>query len=167
MNDLTFPSDWSDDEQLRWKTMAEKCAHWREEGKIVVFATGVFDLFHQEHKNFLRKARQAGDILIVGIETDSRVQVLKGKDRPINKQDERLQQVQNFSAVTEAILLPKEFSRPEHHKALIALIRPNILAVSSHSDHQDKKRAILEAFGGTLKVVHEHNPSVSTTQLLA
>ena len=162
-----MPTDWSQEEIASWSAIAEEVDTWKNEGKVVVFATGVFDLFHTEHQLFLQKARAAGDVLIVGVETDERVRRMKGSGRPYHSEITRLSQVSDHPAVDKALLLPKNFDRPEHHRGIIALLRPSILAVSRHSDHQDKKRAILEEFGGKLEVVHEHNPSVSTTQLLA
>ena len=47
-------------------------------GKRIVLATGVFDLFHEEHGNYLHKAKQAGDVLVVTIESDARAGV-KGR----------------------------------------------------------------------------------------
>ncbi|MCD8484030.1 adenylyltransferase/cytidyltransferase family protein [Candidatus Woesebacteria bacterium] len=136
-------------------------------GKKVVFVTGVFDVLHSEHRRFLERAQAAGDVLVVGIETDQRVREMKGPDRPRDNESTRLKKVSDLPTVDAAALLPVAFRKPEHYRAIIDLLRPNSLAVSSHSPHQDKKQAILEAFGGTLEVVHEHNPLVSTTQILA
>jgi len=65
----------------------------RSEKQTVVLVTGVFDIFHSEHKVFLQKAKQAGDILLVGIESDVRVTQIKGPGRPINSQQKRQQRV--------------------------------------------------------------------------
>lgn len=164
---MVFPIDWSSKERARWQKIAEQCSEWKKNNKTIVLATGVFDLFHQEHQKFLQKAKSAGDFLVVGVESDSRVQKIKGIGRPIHKAQQRLQQVSDFPSVDLVALLPEKFNRPEHHRALIALLEPDVLAVSSHSTHQEKKQAILHEFGGTLKVVHKHNPSISTTQILA
>lgn len=167
MSRASLPTDWSSQEISLWESLARQIQSWKDAGKTVVLATGVFDIFHGEHKKFLEKAKLAGDILVVGIESDQRVRELKGEGRPIYSAEHRIRQVQEFPAVDSVGVLPEKFSSPEHHRAIISLLRPDILAVSSHSAHQDRKRAILEEFGGTLKVVHEHNPSVSTTQILA
>jgi D-beta-D-heptose 7-phosphate kinase/D-beta-D-heptose 1-phosphate adenosyltransferase len=133
----------------------------------VVLATGVFDLLHAEHKNFLKKAKQAGEFLIVGVETDVRVKKMKGEDRPVHTLQKRMNTIETLPYVDAVFALPEAFSKPADHDGLIATIRPAILAVSSHSDHLDKKRAILQKYGGDIKVVHQHNPDVSTTQLIA
>lgn len=139
----------------------------RSEGKKIVLVTGVFDLLHQEHLNFLQKARDAGDFLLVGIESDIRVRELKGESRPVNFELVRLEQIGQLSFVDSAMILPDDFGSPGRPRELIATLRPDILAVSSHSPHLDKKRAILQEFGGRVEVVHQHNPEISTTKILA
>jgi len=149
------------------KNILQTLENSRKNGKTIVLATGFFDLLHEEHKKFLLKARQAGDVLVVGVESDVRVKKIKGEGRPIHTQKVRLQQIKDLSYVNEVFVLPDEFSLPQDHEQLIAHIRPNILAISSHSDHQDKKRALVEKYGGELRIVHQHNPQVSTSQLLS
>jgi len=133
----------------------------------IVFVSGVFDLLHEEHVTFLRKAKAIGDVLVVAIESDVRVRQIKGEGRPVNSQEVRKQRLAELAFIDVVFILPDDFSQPEHHRQLIREIKPAFLAVSSHSAHLDKKRAIVEEFGGELKIVHEHNPNISTTQLLA
>ena len=54
--------------------------------KKIVLATGCFDILHPAHLEFLALAKEQGDVLIVGLETDARVRQLKGKDRPNHHQ---------------------------------------------------------------------------------
>lgn len=153
--------DWHLPEQVINLLSQARAEHW-----CVVLATGVFDLLHQEHKLFLQKAREHGDILLVGIESDVRVRALKGSGRPVQSAEVRCQAVSALSTVSAAFILPESFATPEAHRALIGLVRPNILAVSSHSLHLEKKKAILQEFGGDVVVVHQHNPEISTSRLL-
>lgn len=139
----------------------------RRPDKSVVFVSGVFDLLHQEHKNFLHKAKQLGDVLLVAVESDARVRQMKGEGRPVQTQEVRKRQLEVLPDVDLVFVLPEDLSRPEQHRQVISEILPNFLAVSSHTSHLDKKKAIVEEFGGQLVVVHQHNPAISTTQLLA
>lgn len=134
-------------------------------GKVVL-VTGVFDILHQEHHNFLKKAKALGERLIVGIESDVRVRQLKGSGRPIHTQSVRAANVTALGLADEVFILPEAFSKPEHHRALLSQIKPDILAVSSHSPHVDKKQALMQEIGGTVVVAHQHNPKISTTILL-
>lgn len=163
---FSFPVDWTAEEREAWLRVWQEVRQAKEELKKIVFVSGVFDLFHEEHEKFLEKARGAGNFLVVGVESDKRVRETKGPDRPIDAQEQRLEHVMNTGVVDLAEILPAAFDRPEHHRAIIDLLRPHILAVSSHSPHQAAKQQVMELYGGELRVVHEHNPTVSTTQRL-
>ncbi len=136
-------------------------------GMKIVLVTGVFDLLHAEHIAFLQKARALGDALLVGLESDVRVKQIKGEGRPVHGQLVRQKQIEELGLAELVFILPDTFSTPDQHRQLIREVRPAFLAVSSHTAHLDKKSAILKEFGGEVKVVHQHNPEVSTTKLLA
>lgn len=133
----------------------------------VILVTGVFDLLHQEHENFLRKAKALGGKLVVGVESDSRVRKIKGLGRPINAQALRCQNIRNLAIADEVFVLPEEFNSPDDHRVLLSKIKPTILAVSSHSPHLSAKERLMQEIGGKVVVVHEHNPEISTTKLIA
>lgn len=135
----------------------------RKAGKKIVLATGVFDILHQEHIVFLQKAKKEGDYLIVGLESDVRVRKIKGHDRPINPQSNRIKNIIKLNLVDRAFLLPEKFDTPKDHENLIKKIKPDVLAVSSHTKYIDKKSKIVEKYGGQVKIVHQHNPLFSTT----
>jgi D-beta-D-heptose 7-phosphate kinase/D-beta-D-heptose 1-phosphate adenosyltransferase len=61
----------------------------RRRGRSIVFTNGVFDILHAGHVDFLRRARQLGDILVVGVNSDRSARRLKGKNRPINSERDR------------------------------------------------------------------------------
>src|SRR5690606_23246644 len=66
------------------KRLREIAAYHREQGHRIVFTNGCFDILHSGHVNYLRLARQLGDVLIVGVNNDDSIKRLKGADRPIN-----------------------------------------------------------------------------------
>lgn len=131
-----------------------------------VLVTGVFDVLHKEHIVFLQKAKKLGDALIVGIESDIRVKQIKGPERPVFSQQERKARLEDLQIADKVFVLPEQFSKPSDHEALIAKIQPDYFAVSSHTQHLDKKRKIVEKYGGKLVVVHEHNPEISSSKLI-
>jgi len=61
----------------------------RRSGRKVVFTNGTFDIIHRGHVEYLTKAKQLGDVLIVGLNTDSSIRRIKGNGRPINKSADR------------------------------------------------------------------------------
>lgn len=132
----------------------------------IVLVTGVFDLLHDEHLNFLKKAKELGDKLVVGVESDKRVKEIKGITRPVLSEEIRRKNLENLSLADEVFILPEQFNKPEDHLNLVKKVGAKILAVSSHTDHLDKKQQIMEKVGGEVIVVHEHNPEISTTILL-
>lgn len=138
-----------------------------QQKKKIVLVTGVFDLIHQEHREFLRKAKAAGDVLIVGLEADVRVQELKGDERPINDQNKRQQQLQNLSVVDLAFVLPEDFCTKQERLDFLKLVKPDVLAVSSHTSFLKEKKELMGEIGGEVQVVHEFNPDISTTKLIS
>ena len=73
------------DQELLKKIVVEL----KEQGKKIVFTNGCFDILHAGHVDYLSKAKQLGDYLIIGLNTDSSVRRLKGSERPINHQADR------------------------------------------------------------------------------
>jgi D-beta-D-heptose 7-phosphate kinase/D-beta-D-heptose 1-phosphate adenosyltransferase len=99
---------------IRSKLKAEK--------KKVVFTNGVFDLIHSGHVDYLAKAKNLGDVLIVGLNTDDSVKRIKGEKRPILKQDERALVLYNFKPVDYVIFFDED--TPEK---LISELIPDVL----------------------------------------
>lgn len=95
----------------------------RKKGKKVVFTNGCFDIIHAGHVRYLKKARSLGDMLVVGLNSDSSVKAIKGKSRPIVPQNERAEVLSALSSVDRVVIFNE--TTPEK---LIKAIRPDILA---------------------------------------
>ena len=104
------------------ETLVRECNMWRATQKKIVFTNGCFDILHHGHLDLLAKAAELGNVLIVGVNTDSSVQRLKGKDRPITNEQDRLFQLASLLCVDAVSLFDED--TPE---ALIKLIRPDVL----------------------------------------
>lgn len=139
----------------------------RKKGKKVVLVTGVFDLLHEQHILFLSKAKKQGDVLVVGVESDVRVRQIKGEGRPVVGQLQRVAAILDQRIADLVFILPEQFGTPQDHIQLITALQPNILAVSSHTAHLEKKQKVMDLVEGLVVVVHQHEPSISTTKLLA
>lgn len=83
-------------------------AKLKDENKIVVFTNGCFDILHAGHVNYLTKAKELGDILIVGLNSDSSVKRLKGSSRPITNENERAFVISQLKAVDYVILFDED-----------------------------------------------------------
>lgn len=132
----------------------------------LILATGVFDVLHEEHVTFLRRAKALGGILVVAIESDVRVKQLKGPERPIHPQKVRQQRLEQLGFIDRVEVLPEKFNSVEERVAFLQAIKPDILAVSSHTPHLAEKIRIMKELGGRVEIVHQHNPKVSSTLLI-
>lgn len=68
---------------LSFTETLKKVAEWKASGDKTVFSNGCFDIIHAGHVDYLEKARQKGDRLVVGLNTDNSISRIKGKNRPI------------------------------------------------------------------------------------
>jgi rfaE bifunctional protein nucleotidyltransferase chain/domain len=78
---------------------------WKRQGKKVILTNGVFDILHIGHVQFLEAAKARGDYLIVGINSDCAVKTLKGPNRPINHQEDRMAIVAALGCVDLVVLV--------------------------------------------------------------
>ncbi len=104
------------------ETIALKLGVWKFQSKKIVFTNGCFDLLHLGHIDYLGKAADLGDLLIVGVNTDSSVQHLKGRGRPINNEVQRLHLLASLFFVDAVILFNEETPYE-----LIRNIQPDVL----------------------------------------
>ncbi len=96
----------------------------RRAGKAVVFTNGCFDLLHAGHVAMLREAREQGDILVVGLNTDESVRALKGPSRPIVDEQRRAEMLAALPCVDYVVL----FRDDNDLLRLIGELRPAVLA---------------------------------------
>lgn len=104
------------------KEIIEISKSLKTEGKKIVFTNGCFDILHAGHVDYLNKSKESGDVLIVGLNSDSSVKRIKGEKRPVVNQDERAFIISNLKAVDYVTLFEED--TPE---SLIKDIIPNIL----------------------------------------
>lgn len=94
----------------------------KNEGLKIVFTNGCFDILHLGHVEYLNEAKALGDVLIIGVNSDASVKVLKGEDRPINNEHDRQAMLLNLRAV-DCVQVFTEQTPLE----IIKLIKPNVL----------------------------------------
>jgi rfaE bifunctional protein nucleotidyltransferase chain/domain len=86
----------------------KKTNQWKKEGKKIVFTNGVFDLLHKGHIFSLTQAAKEGDVLVIGLNSDSSVKRLKGDSRPINDQDSRALLLAALSMVDAVVIFEED-----------------------------------------------------------
>jgi len=97
-------------------------AYWRFKNKKIIFTNGCFDLLHLGHLDYLVKASDLGDVLIVGLNSDDSVKRLKGKNRPLLDENTRAYLLAGFSFVTKVVVFNED--TPYN---LIKQVKPDIL----------------------------------------
>ena len=95
---------------------------YRGENKKLVFTNGCFDVLHVGHTRYLREAKALGDVLIVGLNSDSSVAKLKGSERPIVPEEERREMLLALESVDEVFIFEEETPL-----SLIENISPDVL----------------------------------------
>ncbi len=79
--------------------LAELCKDYKQNGKVVVFTNGCFDILHVGHARYLEQAKALGDVLVVGVNSDRSVKALKGESRPVTSEDERAEMIAHLGCV--------------------------------------------------------------------
>ena len=108
------------------KGLTEEIRRLRKKGLQVVFTNGCFDIIHAGHVRYLKKARSLGDVLVVGLNSDSSIKAIKGDSRPIVPEKERAEVLGSLYFVDYVVL----FREPTPVK-LIQAIKPDILVKGS------------------------------------
>ncbi len=129
------------------------------EDKVVVYTYGAWDLFHPGHVRFLTRARELGDFLIVGTVSDQPIRDLKGQDRPIQSQKDRMIVVGSLGCV-DASILQKEYDPSSELKSLS---RVDILTKGDDWEYIPGKETIEELGGSLIKLRYTQEFSTSST----
>lgn len=95
---------------------------WRKESRKLVFTNGCFDILHSGHVRYLQTAAGYGDILVLGLNSDSSIRKLKGPHRPIISQDDRAYLLSAIEAIDFIVIFEEE--TPD---SLIQMISPDVL----------------------------------------
>jgi D-glycero-beta-D-manno-heptose 1-phosphate adenylyltransferase len=112
-------------------------------GKTLVFTNGCFDILHRGHVTYLTFARNQGDALVVGVNSDASVKTSKGDNRPINSQEDRAHVLASLRAVDYVVIFDQR-----EPKELIGRILPQVLVKGKDWAHYVSGRDVVEANGG-------------------
>jgi rfaE bifunctional protein nucleotidyltransferase chain/domain len=115
------------------------------EGKRLAFTNGCFDILHRGHVTYLQFSRDQADALCVGLNSDSSVKRNKGKDRPINSEEDRAFVIASLAAVDCVVIFDEDEPRE-----LISNILPQVLIKGRDWAHYVSGREVVEANGGTV-----------------
>ena len=141
--------------------LKQQLAIWRFLNKKIVFTNGCFDIIHLGHIDYLSKAKDLGDILLIGLNTDDSVKRLKGNNRPIKNQLERSVLLASLQFVDGVILFDED--TPYN---LIKKVKPEILVKGSDYKKEEIIGVdIIESVGGEIITI-DFLEGYSTTSIL-
>ncbi len=133
----------------------------RRDGRRIVLTNGCFDVIHAGHVAYLKEARAQGDLLVVGINSDASVRGLKGEERPIFKEAERLEVLGEFQSIEYLVVFPEPTA-----DALIEAVRPDVYVKGG--DYRPESIAehdLLRSLGIDVRVL-THRPGLGSTAIL-
>lgn len=133
----------------------------KRQKKTVVFTNGVFDILHAGHVDYIAKAKEKGDILIVAVNSDSSVRRIKGELRPIVPQHERAFIISSLKPVDFVVI----FEEDTPHEIIEKLVPDVLVKGADWTIEKIIGRDIVEANGGkveTIKFINEQ----STTNII-
>ncbi len=121
----------------------------RREGKTIVFTNGCFDIIHAGHIALLRKAREQGDLLVIGLNSDDSVRRLKGPERPVHHEDDRVTVMSELESVAIVIVFDEDTPL-----RLIEGLRPDVLVKGAdYTKSQVVGADFVESYGGEVALV--------------
>lgn len=136
----------------------------KREGNKLVLAGGVFDILHIGHIKFLKAAKKTGDILFVLLESDENVEKYKGKNRPINSQEDRAVVLSSLRFVDYVVNL-KNIKNNEDYDKLILNLKPDIIAATKKSQQIVHIQRQAKLVGAEIILVINRISDKSTTNL--
>ena len=142
--------------------LIERIASARQAGARVVLANGCFDVLHVGHVRYLAGAKQLGDILVVGLNSDGQVAIQKGAGRPVLPANERAEIVAALEPVTYVTI----FEEPTVEELLLAL-KPDVHAKGTdYTTDTVPERDVVRSYGGQVAIVGDPKDH-STSAIIA
>jgi D-beta-D-heptose 7-phosphate kinase/D-beta-D-heptose 1-phosphate adenosyltransferase len=143
------------------RSLRKKVVDLKKQGKKVVLSSGSWDMLHVGHMRYLKEASKKGDFLVVGVDSDKKIQKRKGPNRPVVPEEERLEMLSHLEYV-DALYLKKH---TEKEGNLIKLIEPNVLIVSESTKHDPKHLALIQKYCGEICVLPPQAETSTTARI--
>ena len=133
----------------------------KREGKRIVFTNGCFDILHPGHTRYLYAARELGDYLIVAVNSDKSVRMIKEYERPVNPQSERAEILASLEFVDGVVIFDED-----NPYEIIRFLMPDILVKGGDWAKEDIIGSdLVEARGGLVRSL-PYVPGYSTTRII-
>jgi D-beta-D-heptose 7-phosphate kinase/D-beta-D-heptose 1-phosphate adenosyltransferase len=139
--------------------MTRTVTHLKGLGYRVVLTSGSFDLIHLGHVKYLGRAKELGDVLAVGVDSDAKIRRRKGEDRPMVPGGERLEMLA-YQRPVDLIFLKED---GEERWALIKAVRPDVLVLTADHSYSEDDLVGLSALCAKIEVI-ERQTSVTPSE---
>ncbi len=135
----------------------------KRKGKTIIWTNGCFDILHEGHINYLKKAKEFGNYLVIGLNSDESVKIIKGKDRPIRPEQARAEILSALQFVDYVMIFPETSVEKYLDK-----LQPQIYVKAGDYDikkmNQKERKAIESYNGKIIFILIESN--ISTTKII-
>ncbi len=141
--------------------MITKVSFLKSSGNVIVSTNGVFDILHLGHCRYLKKAKDLGDFLVVGVNSDASVKRIKGKDRPVNSEYDRAEVLTYLEAVDYVFIFEED-----NPTEFIKKLKPDIHVKGG--DYRSKpiiEEETVKSYGGKIELI-DFEEGYSTTSLI-
>lgn len=152
---------------LGWDEAAERVKRWKAQGLKVGFTNGCFDVLHSGHVRYLAQARELCDRLVLGLNSDSSVKILKGPTRPIHDEASRADVLGALSSVDLVVLFgAKEEGDDNTAIELLKTIKPDFyMKGGDYTVDQIPEAPTVMAYGGEVRVMSEYEGHSTTNSV--
>ena len=134
---------------------------WKKNNQKIVFTNGCFDILHLGHIKILSESKRLGDKLVVGLNNDESVKILKGKNRPVNNNYQRSMMLAALSFVDLIV-----FFEEETPYNLIKLVMPNVITKGGDYEEKDVIGGdLIVSMGGEINII-PLLPNLSSSKLI-
>jgi len=145
---------------LSREEITKVCEELRQDGKTIVTCNGSFDLFHYGHLVFLNYAKQQGDILVVGLNSDKSIKKYKSENRPIVPEEQRSKIIAALEIVDYVTIFDETVPMP-----FIESVKPNVHANGAEYGADCIEADTVKKYGGKIYLVPRLD-GLSTTELI-
>lgn len=133
--------------------------------KKIVFTAGSWDLLHVGQMRYLAKAKEQGDVLVVGVNSNESIRKVKGKNKPILDEIIRAEALTYLNSVDYVTIIPTPSCQP-----VLGLLRPDVFVTVGEDWNDDFKeskeyKTVVE-YGGTVNIVERQSPYISTSSIV-
>lgn len=136
---------------ISWESLPRWREEVRAEGRAIVATNGCFDILHLGHVTYLESARNLGDLLLIGVNSDDAVRQLKGPQRPVNPESDRLAVLAALESVDAVCLFSERTAT-----AFLERARPDIYVKGGDytlETMNQEERAVVENAGGQIHLI--------------